>query len=146
VPRELAHLVGIVSNKRAHAELDGVCDVLVPLDGMRMNAALGCNTQPLDELHFAGRGEIEETAFCNDRIHDGGVRHGLQSIMKIDPRQRLAQFPVLHAYPLAVEDNQRRAELLHQAPDLRRLEGINESCLAQLRTPKKAAGQARAGA
>jgi hypothetical protein len=55
------------------------------------------------------------------------VRHGLQRVVQIDLRQRGAQLAKLHAHPLAIEDDERRAELTDQPPDLRRLKRINES-------------------
>jgi hypothetical protein len=91
---------------------------------------LRSDAQAVHELHFSGRGEIQKAALLDHRMHDRRVRHGLQCIVQIDSRQSLAQLPELHAHALAVEDEERRAELLDEPPDLSGLEGIDESCTA----------------
>ena len=57
----------------------------------------------------------------------GRVRQRLQRVVQVDAGQRLVQLAVLLAHALAVDDEQRRAELRHQALDLRLRERIDES-------------------
>ncbi len=94
---------------------------------MRVNAAIRIDAEPLDELHFAGRREIHERAFGIHGAHDRRVRQRLQRVMQIHARQRLAQLAQLHAHALAVHDEQRRTEFLHQPADLAGLERIDEA-------------------
>src|SRR5207253_1936337 len=125
--RELAHFIGIVGDEQAYAELQRVGDVLLALDRVAVNAALGRYAQALHQLHLAARGQIEETALGDDRLHDRRMGHGLQRVVQIDSRQRLAKLAELHAHALAVEDQERRAELADEAPNLRGLERVDES-------------------
>ena len=134
VTLELADLVRVVRHERAHAEMQGVADVHVALDRVGVDASLGRYAQALYELHLARRGQIEEGALLDHRAHDGRVRHGLERVVQVHARQRLAQLAKLLPYPLAVEDDERRAELFHQPADLVRLERIDEalaSCAAR---------------
>jgi hypothetical protein len=124
---KLAHFVGIVRHEGADAELERIDDVPLALDRMGMDAAGRIAAQPLHELHFPGRGEIQEAALPQHGLDDGRMWHGLQCVMQIDPRERLLELAVLHAHPLAIEHQQRRPELLHEPADLGRLEGINEA-------------------
>ena len=94
---------------------------------MGVDAALGRDTQALCQLHLAAGGEIEEAALGDHRLHHGRVRHGLQRVVQIDARQRLLQLAVLHAHALAVEDQERRAELPDEAADFGGLKRIDES-------------------
>ena len=55
------------------------------------------------------------------------MRQRLERIVQVDAGQRLVQLAVLLAHPLAVDDQQRRAEFGHQPPDLRRREWIDET-------------------
>ena len=63
------------------------------------------------------------------------MRQRLERVVQVDARQRLVQLAVLLAHALAVDDEQRRAELGHQPPDLRRGERIDVSraCARALR-------------
>lgn len=92
-----------------------------------MNALVRRDSETPDEVHLAGGCEVEEAAFSQHGAHHCSMRHGLERIVQIDARQRSAQFPELHAHPLAIEDDERRAELTNQPPDFRRLKRIDES-------------------
>ena len=94
---------------------------------MRVDATLRVDAEPLHELHLAGSREIQERAFRDHRLHHRRMRQGLQRVMQVDTRQRLAQLAQLHTHALAVHDEQRRAELLHQPADLDGLERIEET-------------------
>ena len=59
--------------------------------------------------------------------HHGRVRQRLERIVQVDAGQRLVQLAVLLAHPLAVDDEQRRAEFGHQPLDLRRGERVDEA-------------------
>jgi len=82
---------------------------------------------PLDELHFAGGGEIEETAFREHGLDDRRMRHRLEGVVQIHARQRFLELAELHAHAFAVEDHERRAELLDQTTNFGGLERIDES-------------------
>src|SRR6185312_6654530 len=124
---ELAHFIGVVGDEDAHAEFERVANIAVALDRMGVDAALRIEAEPLHELHFARRREIEEGALLAHRLHHRRMGQGLQGVVQIDARQGLAQLPELHAHALAVDDEQGRAELLHEPPDLGWLEGIDEA-------------------
>ena len=104
---ELAHFIRIVGDKGAHAEFQGVADVLGALDRMGVDAALGTGAQPLHQLHFAGGGQVQIAARLHHHLHHGGMRQRLERIVQIDIRQRLLQLAQLHANPFAVNDQQR---------------------------------------
>ena len=122
---ELADLVGIVGDEDLHAEMQRVADVDVALDRMGVDAARRVDAELRDELRFAGGREIQPAAELDDGLHHGRVRQRLQRVVQVDARQRLVQLAVLLAHALAVDDQQRRAELRHQPVDLRRLERID---------------------
>ena len=63
------------------------------------------------------------TIVCDHRR----VRQWLERVVQIDARQRLVQLAVLLAHALAIDDQQRRAELPDQPLDLGRLEGIDDN-------------------
>jgi hypothetical protein len=92
---------------------------------MRVNASLGADTEAPREMHLTGRGEVEASALLEHRANHRRMGHGLQRVVKVDTRQRGAQLSELDANPLAVENEERRAELTHQPPHLRRLERIH---------------------
>ena len=87
--RELAHLVGVVGDEGAHAEVERVGDVGRALDRMGVDAALGGYSQAPHQLHLAGGGEIEEAALGDHGLHHRRVRQGLQRVVQVDVRQRL---------------------------------------------------------
>ena len=64
------------------------------------------------------------------RLDDGldhrRMRQRLERIVQVHARQRLVQLAVLLAHALAVDDEQRRAELGHQPADLGRLKWIDD--------------------
>ncbi len=95
---------------------------------MSVYAALRGGPEALDELHLTRRGEIEKAAFLQHRPHDRGVGHRLERVVQIDTGERLAQLPVLHPHTLAVENQQRRAELFDESADLCGLERVDEWC------------------
>jgi len=68
--------------------------------------SLGIRTQALHQVNLPGRGQIEETTLLHNHPHHGRMRHGLEGVMQVDPGQRLAQFPELHADALGVDDQQ----------------------------------------
>ncbi len=125
MPRKFPHLVRVVRHEGSDSEFERIADVLFALDGVRMDAQPGGHAEALDQLHFPGGGEIEIAAFLDNGLHHRGVRHGLERVVQIDTREGLAQLPELHAHPLAVEHEQRRAELPDQASDLCGLKGID---------------------
>ena len=141
---ELAHLVGIIGDKGADAVLERVMDIALALDRMRMNAARRIDIEAGGELHLARGRHVQPTALVDDRAHHRRMRQRLERVMQVDARQRLAELAVLHAHPFAVDDQQRRAELGHQAPDLLRLEWINETLAAQGTSPGSSAVPAAA--
>ena len=127
IAHELPHLVGIVGDERPHAEAQRIADILITLDRMRVDAAARIDAQALYELHFSGGGEIEKAALCHHRLHHGRVRQRLQGVVQIDAGQSLTQFAELDPDALGIEDEQWRAEFLHQPADLRGLERIDET-------------------
>ncbi len=124
---ELAHFVGIVDDEDLHAEFERVANIDVALDRVGVNAAIWIDAEALHELHFAGRRQIHERAFGIHGAHDCRVRQRLECVVKIHAGQRLLELAELHAYALAVHDEQRRTELLHQSADFRGLERIDET-------------------
>ena len=125
--RELAHLVGVVRHEQPHTELERVGDVLGSFDRVSVDATRWIDAEALHHLHLAGGGEIEEAALGQHGLDDRRVWHGLECVVQIHPRQRFLQLAELHAHALAVEDHQRRAELLDQAANFGGLERIDES-------------------
>jgi hypothetical protein len=95
-----------------------------------MDATLGSDTQPLDKVHFASRRKVEEPAFLEHSANHRGVRHRFQRIVQVDSGKRLAQLSVLHAHTLAIEYEQRGAELSDEAPDFCWLKRIYVACAA----------------
>ena len=87
---ELAHLVGVVGDEGAHAEVQRVGDVRGALDRVRVDAARRVDSEALHQLHLAGGGKVEVAALLDHRAHHGGVRQGLERIVQVDVRQRAA--------------------------------------------------------
>src|SRR5690606_21481173 len=63
ITAELADFVRVVGDERGYAVAQGVADVAVALYRMRVHAALRRHARRLDQLHLAGRGQIEAGAF-----------------------------------------------------------------------------------
>ena len=83
----------------------------------------------LDQLDFAGRGEVEERAFVAQARDHRRVRQRLQRVVQVDAGQRRLQRAVLAADLFAIDDQQRRAETGRQPTDFsfrerRRVEGV----------------------
>ncbi len=136
VARELAHLVGIVGDEGAHAEVQRVGDIGRALDRVAVDAALRRHPEALHQRHFTARGQIEVAALGQQRLHHGRVRQRLQCVVQLHLRQRVLELAVLHAHPRAVEDQERRAELVHQAAHLGRLERVDEARAARRARPQ----------
>jgi hypothetical protein len=104
----------------------GVADIALGLDGVGMNAALGCDRKARGKLHFAGRGEIEEAARFDDGTHRRRMRQRLQRVVQVDARQRPRELAKLRTNALAIDNEERRAKLRHEPANLGRLKRINK--------------------
>ena len=118
VTLELAHFVGVVGDERLHAEVQRIADIDVALDGMRMDAARRVDAELRDELGFTGGGEVQPATELDDGLDHRRMRQRLERVVQVDAGQRPMQLAVLLAHPLAVDDEQGRAELRHEPADL----------------------------
>lgn len=75
---ELRELVRVVEDERATAEVERVTQVMIPLDRMGVDAALGMDIEHPHEINLARRGEVEAGALVSQRAHDRGMRKRLQ--------------------------------------------------------------------
>jgi len=73
---------------------------------------------------------MQSSGSTGHRANHGRVRQRLQGVVQIDPGQRPLQFAVLATDTLAIDDQQRRAELTDQATNLARLEWVDIGRLA----------------
>jgi len=144
VRAEFAHLVRVVGHERRDAVSQRVVDVALALDRMRMDATRRINAEAGGELHFTGCGQVQPAAGVGHRLHHGRMRQGLERVVQVHAGQRALQRAVLAAHTGAVDDQQWRAELGHQPPDLRRFKRIDESLAAHGSSPGSVAVPAAA--
>jgi hypothetical protein len=104
--------------------LQSIAYIGIPLDRMRMDATRRLDTQACRELHFASGSEVKKSAFVDHGLNHGRVWQWLQRVVQIDARQCFPQPMPLRADTLAIDDQQRRAELPHEAANFCGLERV----------------------
>ena len=114
VAAELTHFIGVIGHEHFDTSGQGIADVDITLDRMRMDAARRIGSELMSQLHFTGRGQIQPTTQRQNAAHNGRMRQGLECVMQINARQGLGQLAVLSARALAINDQQGRTVLLDQ--------------------------------
>ena len=102
--RELFHLIGIVGDEGAHAEMQRVSDLALVLMGCVWMQRSGATPSVGGELHLTGRRKIEKAARFDHGAHRRRVRQRLQRVVQINARQRPRELAELRADALAVDD------------------------------------------
>ena len=108
---ELCHLLRVVDHERLDPEVERVPDVGAALDRVRVHAAARRNAGVADQVHFAIRREVEPGPLAREHLNDRPVGQRLQRVVQVDARQGPAERAVLAPQRIAVDDEERRAEL-----------------------------------
>ena len=86
-------------------------DVGSPLDRVRVDAAARRDAGVADQVDFTVGRQVEPGSLAREDLDDGAVRQRLQRVVEIHARQGPGERVVLAAQRVAVDDEERRAEL-----------------------------------
>ena len=108
---ELGDLLGVVDDEGRDAAVERVADVRTALDRVGVDAAARRDAGVPDEVHLAVRRKVKPGSLARKHLDHGPVGQGLQRVVQVDAGQGPCERVVLASQELAVDHEQRRAEL-----------------------------------